>query len=104
MDCWCFPEEHVLRKEYREQLSVDAHLGEKTAPTIVEWLAGSNVKSYALVPFYAQSDYEEYLCTDSNQIVCRTTQMLKDIHISEIEKALRKIARPCECKKNQEDK
>lgn len=51
--CWCFPEEDILKQEYQNNMKENMHLGEKTAPTITNWLAGKNMRSYAMIPFYA---------------------------------------------------
>jgi hypothetical protein len=96
--CWCFPEREILTKEYREQMKDCPYLGKKTTSTIINRLADKNVKSYEWIPFYAQSDYEEHMCTNSKSIQCRQTRMSRNADVSRIEEALRRIAKSCECK------
>jgi len=84
---WKFPKANVLRTKYTQIMRSrgEPHLGEKTAPTINQWLGGKTVVSFDRVPHYAQYDYEE-LCKDSKPAymmakmnAVRNVELIKDV-------------------------
>lgn len=100
-ECWCFPEENEFTKQYKGLMKGDKYLAEKTTPTMVQHLAGTNKKSYDVVPYYAHHDFMENLgCLDQNKNIlnkCAVFNMSADINILKIQKSLELIAKPCKC-------
>jgi len=109
--CWCFNDKEELANEYREYMyNIDEkHLGDNTVNTIVYWLADRNVKTFELIPFFAQNDYEELICLNNkkakflsyeNKYINRACDMIR-IKGNEQQRlilnAIKEIAIKCKC-------
>lgn len=95
--CLCFPQYPKFRNQYTELLKNEPYLAEKTMPTMERWLVGKTVTNYDLVPFYAQSDYEEYLARDMNPHMMTMVKMSAGMNTNKIKDALDSMANPCDC-------
>lgn len=102
-ECWCFPKEQEFEKQYVQLMKENKYLAEKTTPTMVEHLAGKKIKSYDIIPYYAQYDFMKYLgCFDQNtdenaSSTCVVVRMSADMDIVKMRKSLELIAKPCKC-------
>ena len=97
--CWSFPRSDSFCDIYREEMGSDnMYLSEKTCPIARKWLAGKKVYEFGLVPIYAVSDFEEYLCRDNPKSPnCIATKMNSDIYFNQITRTLENMAKECDC-------
>lgn len=96
--CFCFPETQKLLEEYHRHLT-DRYLAEKTSKTITTWLNTSAKRSYDVVPIYAVSDFEDYVCKSGPKELCTAAKMNANMNYIKIKEVLDQIARPCPCDK-----
>jgi len=64
-NCFCFNSGEKFINEYFSFLKNNTYLAEKTINTAAEWLNGKQkVHNFDMVPYYATSDFINYVCTN----------------------------------------
>lgn len=89
-----FPDSQTFKALYEKTCDgkMTSHEIEYTCKTVNQWLAGTtDIVDFSLVPYYADSDYIEYL-KQSNAVLAAVASMNSPARVAIIRQALDTIA------------